>query len=175
MTSQRRGLILVIILVLAVLLYFNLTRQFIKMTALFALPVVMLYLLRARLPGRNIGRSIIAAAMVLIIVIYGIQLVKLPVKAKVWDLNEQGAALVAAGKYDQARQVYVQMGELGDEETMQRKLAQLQVQEGYAANIKKARELAKNGNKVAAIALLKSVPPTAGSYREARKLLKTLD
>ncbi|MGE5381033.1 MAG: hypothetical protein ACM3NT_08220 [Methylocystaceae bacterium] len=174
MHPRRRWLILIGILTIITLLYFNFTRQLIKMTVLFALPAVMLYLLGARLPKKSIGRTIIAAIMLLIVVVYGFQLSKLPVKAKVWHLNEEGAALVAAQRYDEARQVYQQIGELGDQNTMQRKLVLVNEQEGYASKLDEARKLASAGNNEKAMAMLKEIPATAGCYREARQLLKKL-
>jgi len=174
MERQRRWFLLIGILLLAVLLYFNFTRQLLKMTVLFALPVFMLYLIGARLSPRSIGRTMIAAIMLLVVIIYGVQLYHLPVKAKVWGLNEQGAAMVSAGRYDEARQVYEQIGELGDEGTMQKKLAELDEQVGYAKLLQEAQQLVKEGKKQEAVARIKDIPATAGCYREARQLLKEL-
>lgn len=174
MRSRHPWLILLGILVAGVLLYFNFTRQLIKMTALFSLPVIMLYLLGSRLKRKSIGRTIIAAFMLLIVVIYGIQLFKLPSKAQVWRLSEEGAALVAAEKYDEARSIYKQMGELGYDRTMQKKLDQLAVQQQYSVQLIKARKLAKQGKGPEAIAIIKDIPITAGCYPEARKLQKEL-
>jgi len=171
----RRWLLIGLFLVLAVLLYFNFTRQLLKMTALFALPLVLLQVLRRRLPSRHWGRWILAAAMLMIVAVYGTQLYKLPVKTQVWNLNEQGAALVAAGRYEEARQVYRQIGDLGEESTMLRKLAQVDEQESYEAKLEQARKLVQAGQKQQAITLLKAIPPTAGNYREARKLLKGIE
>lgn len=174
MLRQRRLLLFIAIVVIAVLLSFNLTRQFIKMTALFMLPVVLLYMLGARLRPRSIGRTMIAALMLVVVIVYGIQLYHLPVKAKVWDLNEQGAALVATGRYNEARQVYQKIGELGDTNTMQKKLAALDEQEGYDKALKQAQQLIREGRAQEAAALLKEIPVSAGCYREARQLLKEL-
>lgn len=79
------------------------------------------------------------------------------------------------GKYDQAIAEYCQLGDLGQIDKMQDKIAQAEEEKQAALNLEKGQELLEKGSVTEALQVLESIPGHTRAGRKAGKIITAIN
>jgi len=157
-----------------IMLYFMPTREFLKTTFILGVPFIFLWGYMVRQPRASLRWTISFLGMVLVLGVYGYQLVHLPERIQVRTIVRDGAALLAEGKYDEAIAAYQQLQDLGKAETMEEKIAVAELEKEAHLQMEYARELINQGNIAEARQIIEALPSHTRAGQEAGELLKSL-
>lgn len=174
--SKKRNPYIRVPLVIAflIMLYFIPTREFLKTTFMLGIPFIFLLGLMVRKRRYSWLWNLCALGLLLVVAVYGYQLVHLPERIQVRTIISHGAALVAEGKYDEAIAGYQQLEKLGLGEQMKQRTAIAQSEKVAQQQLEAAREMINNGYTEGARQVLSAINPQTRAAQEARELLKTL-
>lgn len=157
-----------------IMLYFRPTREFLKTTFMLGIPFIFLLGYMVKQPRNSWRWKISALGIILVLGLYGYELVHLPARIQVRTIITNGAGLVAEGKYDEAIAGYQQLGELGETATMEKKIAGAELEKDAHLQLEYARELIDQGNMGEARKIIEALPPGTRAAHEAGALLKNL-
>ncbi|MCX5779660.1 MAG: tetratricopeptide repeat protein [Firmicutes bacterium] len=159
---------------LFVMLFFMPTREFLKTTFIIGIPFIFLMGFMFRQPRNSWSWRLSALGLILIIGVYGYQLVYLPERIQVRGIITQGAGLVAEGKYDEAIAGYQKLGDLGKPVEMEKKIAAAESEKAAHLQLEYARQLIASGYTEEARMIMAALPAETRAAQEAKELLKNL-
>lgn len=175
MAKQRNPYIRVpLLIVVLIMLYYMPTREFLKVTFMLAVPFMILLGLMVRRPRYSWAWNLCAVGLVLVIGVYAYQLVHLPQRIQANIIIRNGAVLVTEGRYDEAIAAYQELGELGRNGTMQKKIAVAESEKTAHQQLEYARELINNGDIAEARQVLEGIESHTAAGQEARDLKQQL-
>ncbi|MFY9119752.1 MAG: hypothetical protein WAO57_05485 [Syntrophomonadaceae bacterium] len=164
----------VAIAVIAALFYMP-TREFLKITFIMGIPFILLLGVNMRQQRWGFKWILSACLLLLVVGAYGYLLTDLPERIETRRIISTGGALVAEGKYDQAIAEYCQLGDLGQIDKMQDKIAQAEEEKQAALNLEKGQELLEKGSVTEALQVLESIPGHTRAGRKAGKIITAIN
>lgn len=160
-----------VIAVIAMLLFVP-TREFLKLTFMLGIPMVLCMVLMRRQPRRNFLWAAGLLALLAVFGFYVYNLTDLPQRIAVRYVVMEGASLQANGHYDEAIAVYEELYDLGKGERAEREIAQCETEKGAQLDLERAGALLAAGEVEAARAIIEKLPPDTRSQIEGQRLLR---
>lgn len=176
MSNNRGPIIRLFILVLIIGMFFSMPlREYIKITAFFGVPFILLLGFMLKKKRFSIPWLISAVLILLTVVGYGFMLSTLPDRIEVKNIMKTGTTLEGQGNYKAAIEEYKKLEQYGKIVKMNERIANAEKELKGQEIIKEANELIAKGDIVKAQELLKTVPPNTKAAKEAYTLLKQLE
>jgi hypothetical protein len=166
---------LLLIITVAVMLYFIPTREFLKTTFMLGMPFIFILGFMIRKPRYSLTWSICALGLLLVSGTYVYNLIHLPERIQVKKIITSGAALVAEGQYDAAIEKFAGLEKLGRSEKMKEKISEAQIEKEAHQQLELAIELIEAGKKDEAKMIIEALPPNTRAAQESRNLRKSLE
>jgi hypothetical protein len=166
---------LLLIITVAVMLYFIPTREFLKTTFMLGMPFIFILGFMVRKPRYSLTWSICALGLLLVSGTYVYNLIHLPERIQVKKIITSGAALVAEGQYDAAIEKFASLEKLGRSEKMKEKISEAQIEKEAHQQLEIAVELIEAGKKDEAKMIIEALPPNTRAAQESRNLWKSLE
>jgi hypothetical protein len=151
------------------------TREFLKLTFLLGIPFIFIMGFMVRKTRYSSGWNICAVGLLILLGVYGYNLIHLPERIQVRAIITSGAALVANGQYDEAIAKYEQLESLGKPEEMKEKIMGAQTEKDAHLQLEKARQQIDTGNIEEAREIMEELPPNTRAAQEAKQLLKSIE
>jgi tetratricopeptide (TPR) repeat protein len=165
---------IICLLLLALMLLYLPTREFLKITIFMAIPFIFVLGFRRKPQASSVIRGLSVFLLLIIIGIYGYLIFQLPERIETRRIITQGGSLVAEGKYDQAIKVYSKLKELGQNEKMKEKIQEAEKEKTAAALLEDAQNLMAKGNQEEALIILKKIPPGTRAANKATKIISEI-
>ncbi len=162
------------LIVLILMLLHLPTREFLKVTFILGIPFVFALAFLKKSSKYSLRWF---AALVLILLVVGgylYMLNGLPERIALHQIEIDGAVLLTEGKFDEAWDKFSEMEPYVNDETLNKKLAQVEKEREAFLKVEKAQELMEAGEGEQAQEILESVPSDSMAKQEAARMLKIL-
>jgi len=156
------------------MLFFMPTREFLKATFLLGIPFVFILGFMVKRRRYSWAWNLAALLLLGVVVVYGYTLIHLPERIQVHRIVSNGAGLVAEGRFDEAIAEYEKLNNLGQEERMQKEIAEAQKEKDARQQLVQAQELLNSGNQEEALRILEAIPAETRAGLEATKIRQDL-
>lgn len=176
MSDPRGPLIRVgsVIIIAALLLYLP-TREFLKMTFMLGIPFVLFLVLMKKNYKHSPLWILSIIGLVLTVGFYFYSLTTLPDRIETRRIIMDGERLLADEKYDEAIANYRRLEHTGELDKMNDRIARAEAEKEGKRLIREANEWIAAGDHVKAREILEEVPAETWASQEAAKLLRTID
>lgn len=172
---RRRVLAGLVILLVIAGLFFDATREFMKITVFFGMPGLVIWSYQRRYKRFSVQWVFLAVVLVGLAIGYGFLLKGLPDKIGWRGAQREGDVLLAEGQYDQAIDKYKEMAQYGKEAKMENKIQEAMKQKTYDSSYKQAKTLVDAKKYEEARRILQKIPITAVVHGQAQDLLKSIE
>ncbi len=163
--------VFLVAVVIAALLFMP-AREFLKITFILAIPAIIIigFMLRQKKYSFTWLFSLVLVLGIGAFYIYNLTV--LPDRIEARRIISEGSALMAEGRFDEAREQFVRLEVIGREEKMKQKLEEVEQEQQARQQFDLAREWMARGENQTALEILEKIPPNTRASSEAQKLLR---
>lgn len=163
---------LLVVFALFAMLFFVPTREFLKLTFMLGIPLLLGLVLMRRQPRRNILWAVGLALSLAVFGFYLYSLTDLPQRVAVRYVVMEGASLKADGRYDEAIAVYNELYDLDRASKADREIAHCEAEKAAQQGLERVSALLEAGDAEAARAVIQDLPEGTRAQVEAQRMLR---